>query len=69
VTFTSASAAQAFVAAVGEDVATRLPAASIGPITTAAARTAGFDVQLEAGQSTIAGLVDAIERHYAGSPA
>jgi uroporphyrinogen III methyltransferase/synthase len=69
VTFTSASAVQAFVAAVGEDVATRLPAASIGPITTAAARTAGFDVQLEADQSTIAGLVDAIERHYAGGPA
>jgi uroporphyrinogen III methyltransferase/synthase len=66
VTFTSASAVQAFAAAVGIDVATRLPAACIGPITTGAARAAGFDVVLEASESTIGGLVDDIERYYAG---
>ncbi|HXT14402.1 MAG TPA: uroporphyrinogen-III C-methyltransferase [Gemmatimonadaceae bacterium] len=69
ITFTSASSVNAFVAAAGEAIARRAPAASIGPITTAAARNAGIDVIVEADQSTIAGLVDAIERHYAAVPA
>lgn len=68
-TFTSASSVIAFVAAVGDDAATRAPAASIGPITSEAARAAGLDVVIEAEKSTIPGLVDAIERHYAGVPA
>src|SRR5262249_49368164 len=44
VTFTSASAVHAFVSAVGDDAAKKAPAASIGPITSAAAREAGLDV-------------------------
>ena len=67
-TFTSASSVKNFVAAVGSDAASRLPAASIGPITTQAAREAGLSVEIEAAQSTIAGLVDAIVAHYSNPP-
>ncbi len=66
VTFTSASAVNAFLSAVGEDAATRAPTASIGPITTAAATSAGLDVAIEASESTIIGLVDAVVAHFAG---
>ncbi|MGH7619468.1 MAG: uroporphyrinogen-III C-methyltransferase [Gemmatimonadaceae bacterium] len=59
VTFTSASSVNAFVDAVGADAATRAPAISIGPVTTAAARRRGLDVATEASSSTIAGLADA----------
>jgi uroporphyrinogen III methyltransferase/synthase len=59
VTFTSASSVNAFVDAVGTDAAARAPAASIGPVTTAAARARGLNVAIEAAQSTITGLVDA----------
>jgi uroporphyrinogen III methyltransferase/synthase len=69
VTFASASSVNAFIGAVGGDVPRGTPAASIGPITSEAARAAGLDVVVEAEQSTIPGLVDAIERHYAGVPA
>jgi uroporphyrinogen III methyltransferase/synthase len=68
VTFTSASSVNAFIAAVGEEAAKRAPAASIGPITTAAARTAGLEVAVEASESTIGGLVDAIAAHFGGAP-
>lgn len=68
-TFTSASSVNAFVAAVGADAARRVPAASIGPITTEAARAAGLEVLVEATDSTIAGLVDAIATHFAHAPA
>jgi uroporphyrinogen III methyltransferase / synthase len=60
VTLTSASGVRGYVDAVGPDLAGRLPAASIGPITSHAARSAGVPVVVEAGESTIAGLVDAI---------
>jgi uroporphyrinogen III methyltransferase/synthase len=66
VTFTSASSVNAFVAAVGEEAARRAPAASIGPITTAAARSAGLEVAVEATESTIGGLVSAIISHAGG---
>lgn len=69
VTFTSASSVNAFLSAVGEQAVRQAPAASIGPITTAAARNAGLEVIIEAEESTIPGLVDAIERHYAAVPA
>jgi uroporphyrinogen III methyltransferase/synthase len=65
VTFTSASSVANFARAVGPDAAARAPAASIGPITTQAARHAGLGVEIEAAQSTIAGLVDAIVAYYA----
>jgi uroporphyrinogen III methyltransferase/synthase len=60
VTFASASAVQGFVAAVGLDAARRVPAVSIGPVTTNAARAIGLDVAAEARESTIAGLVQAV---------
>jgi uroporphyrinogen III methyltransferase / synthase len=61
VTFTSAAAVHAYVAAVGS-AALRAPAASIGPVTTAAARVAGIEVEIEAGASTILELVEAVVR-------
>jgi uroporphyrinogen III methyltransferase/synthase len=65
VAFTSASAVRAFADAAGED-ATRVPVATIGPVTTAAARDAGLAVVVEASESTIPGLVQAIIRYGAG---
>lgn len=57
--FTSASAVRAFAdAAAGEGA--RVAAASIGPVTTAAAREAGLEVVVEATESTIPALVTAI---------
>ena len=64
VTFTSASSVNAFVEAVGTDAAHCAPAACIGPITLAAAAAHGIDVVVEARESTIAGLVDAINEHF-----
>lgn len=60
VTFTSASAVRAWTDAMGPALAARAPAASIGPITTEAARAAGLEVAVEAAESTIPGLVEAI---------
>jgi len=57
--FTSASAVRAFAGAAGE-AKSRIAAASIGPATTAAAREAGLTVRVEAAQSTIPSLVEAI---------
>lgn len=64
VTFTSASTVDNFVAALGRDA---LPAivATIGPITTAAARSHGIAVTVEAETHTIDGLVDALAAHMA----
>ncbi|MGY6502656.1 MAG: uroporphyrinogen-III synthase [Acidimicrobiales bacterium] len=59
VTFTSASTVEGWVAAIG--VVPPQPAvACIGPITAAAARSAGLAVAVEADEHTIAGLVSAI---------
>jgi uroporphyrinogen III methyltransferase/synthase len=66
VTFTSASSVSNFVDAVGAEVARKAPAASIGPVTTQAARAAGLDVVVEATESTIPGLVNAIVDHFSG---
>jgi uroporphyrinogen III methyltransferase / synthase len=60
VTVTSASAVRGYLEAVGPELAGRVDAASIGPITSAAARAAGIPVIVEAEPSTIAGLVTAI---------
>jgi uroporphyrinogen III methyltransferase/synthase len=62
--FTSASAVRAFADAAGTD-GRRVVAASIGPVTSAAAREAGLEVVVEAAQSTIPGLVAAIIQHGA----
>jgi uroporphyrinogen III methyltransferase/synthase len=68
-TFTSASSVRAFVDLVGAERARRVPAASIGPITTEAARDAGLDVAIEATTSTIDGLVEAIVESFASAGA
>lgn len=60
VTFTSASSVHAYVEAVGEELARRSPAASIGPITSDALRAVGIPVAIEARESTIASLVQGI---------
>jgi uroporphyrinogen III methyltransferase / synthase len=57
--FTSASGVRAFVDAAGER-GRRVRAASIGPVTSAAAREAGLEVCVEAERATIPGLVEAI---------
>ncbi len=62
VTFTSASSVRAYVDAVGDELALRVPAASIGPQTSEALREAGFDLKHEAEESTIDGLVAAVVR-------
>ncbi len=63
-TFTSASAVRGYVDAVGEDLALRIPAASIGPQTSDALREAGIEVGAEAEESTIDGLVSAVLRAF-----
>jgi uroporphyrinogen III methyltransferase/synthase len=60
VTLTSASTARFFVDAVGSELARAVPAASIGPITSAAAKALGLEVAVEAETSTIDGLVEAV---------
>jgi uroporphyrinogen III methyltransferase/synthase len=60
ITFTSASSVNALVDAVGTAAAQRAAVASIGPVTTAAARAVGLRVTIEARDSTIDGLVAAI---------
>jgi uroporphyrinogen-III synthase len=60
VTFTSGSAVRGYIDAVGEDVAVKVPGASIGPQTSDAMREAGIEVRYEAREATIDGLVAAI---------
>ncbi len=60
VTLTSASSVRGYVEAIGAVAARMAPAASIGPVTSEAARAAGIEVAVEARTSTIAGLVLAV---------
>jgi uroporphyrinogen III methyltransferase / synthase len=62
VTFTSASAVKAYVESVGDELALRVPAASIGPQTSEALREKGIELKYEAEESTIDGLVSAVMR-------
>lgn len=59
VTFTAASAARAFVEAVGADAAGRVGIVSMGPATSAAVRAMGLEVRAEADPSTLDALVQA----------
>lgn len=63
VTFTSASTVRYFVEALGAERARSMRGASMGPITSEAARTLGVPIEVEAPESTIASLVGAIIRH------
>ena len=59
-TFASASAVRGYVDAVGAELARRAPAVSIGPVTSAAIRSAGIPLIAEAHESTIEALVAAV---------
>ncbi|MDP9202736.1 MAG: uroporphyrinogen-III C-methyltransferase [Gemmatimonadota bacterium] len=63
-TFTSASTVRGYIDAVGEELALKVPAASIGPQTSGALREAGIEVKAEAEESTIDGLVSAVLRAF-----
>ncbi len=63
VTFASASAVTGYVEAVGDALASRAPAVSIGPVTSLAARAAGIVVVAESGEASIGSLVDAVMTH------
>ena len=65
VTFTSASTVRYFVEALGAERARSMRGASMGPITSDAARTLGVPIVVEAPESTIASLVGAIVGHLA----
>lgn len=62
VTLTSSSTARFFVDAVGAETARAAPMASIGPVTSAAAKALGLSVAVESEESTVPALVDAIVR-------
>lgn len=64
VTFTSASAVRGYVDAVGEELALKAPAITIGPQTTEAVTIAGIDLLAEAEESTTDGLVVAVEKAF-----
>ena len=59
VTFASASAVRGFVDAVGAELAGRVPAISIGPVTSDALRTAGITIGAEAAEASVPGLAAA----------
>lgn len=69
VTFTSASTVRYFVEALGPERARTLRGASMGPITSEAARSLGVPIEVEAPESTIASLVGAIVGHLSGEGA
>ena len=69
VTFTSSSTASNFLALLGEKAQTLLQGvrlASIGPVTSATLRDAGFDPAIEATEYTMQGLVEAITQFAEG---
>lgn len=76
VTFTSSSTVRNLLAMLGGESAegraeavrllNRTTLASIGPVTTKTAREAGLNVQVEAAEYTIAGLVEALTGHFQG---
>ncbi len=68
ITFTSSSTASNFAKLLGSDNAaqalTKVAIASIGPITSDTLRKLGLNVTIEATESTIPGLIRAIQRHF-----
>lgn len=67
VTFTSASTVRHFVDALGPDRARTVRGASIGPVTSDAARALGVPIEIESAEATIASLVEGIVSHLAVS--
>ena len=71
IALTSGSTVDNLVSALGpEEARTALAGrvvASIGPVTTAAARAAGIDVTVTADEATMAGLVHALCQHFGGT--
>jgi uroporphyrinogen III methyltransferase/synthase len=65
VTFTSASSVRNFAEALGGGLPDGARAVSIGPITSEAARAAGFEVAVEADRHDIDGLIEALLRDAA----
>ena len=64
VTFTSASSVRGYIDAVGDELALKAHAITIGPQTTEAVTNAGIDLLAEAKESTIDGLVAAVVRAF-----
>lgn len=64
VTFTSSSTANNFILLYGKDKLKNRIVASIGPVTTATLIRSGINVDIEARQSDIPGLISAIETHF-----
>ncbi len=62
ITFTSSSTVKNFLAIAGAGALQNTRIASIGPVTSATARAHGLDVQVEAAQYTVPGLVAALLR-------
>ncbi len=60
ITFTSSSTVQNFIAAAGVEQLNRIRVVTIGPITSATARSLGLEVHAEANPYTIDGLVNAL---------
>jgi uroporphyrinogen III methyltransferase/synthase len=72
VTFTSSSTVTELCRALGPRAAALLGksvVAVIGPITAETAREHGLSVDVSAEPFTVAGLLDALERHFAAQPA
>lgn len=67
VTFTSSSTAENF-SALHLPLPPKLKTASIGPVTSQTLRQLGFDVDIEASDHTIPGLVEAIKSYYNKKP-
>ncbi|MBA3890471.1 MAG: uroporphyrinogen-III synthase [Gemmatimonadaceae bacterium] len=65
VTFLAPSAVDAYAGATGAPPMQEIPAASIGPVTTAALAARGIPVAVEAAEATADRLVDAIAEYFA----
>lgn len=64
VTFTSSSTASNFIMLYGKEMLQNRVIASIGPVTTATLKKSGINVDIEAQQSDIPGLLNAIETYF-----
>jgi len=70
VTFTSSSTVRELCLALGPragELLSKSVVASNGPVTTETAREHGLTVQVSADEYTVPGLLDALERHFAGA--